>query len=210
MNYLKIYENICSSPDTEGYTEKHHIIPKCIGGGDEPENIVKLSARKHFIAHALLAKIYKTSGLIHAAHMMSNMGLYNSKKYEWLRKAHAKRISSLLKGKPSPITPAKIKAWADPDRNRKIGNAHKGLKTETHMQRIIDALTGKSLSDSHKTAIGNGIKGEANGMYGNTHSAQARKRISEGNKQRIKCPYCNKVGGIAIMKRWHFDRCKFK
>lgn len=41
-----------------GYTEDHHIIPVCIGGLDEPENIITLTAREHYIAHALLVKIY--------------------------------------------------------------------------------------------------------------------------------------------------------
>jgi len=26
----------------------------------------------------------------------------------------------------------------------------------------------------------------------------------------IKCPHCNKIGGIPAMKRWHFDNCKLK
>jgi hypothetical protein len=26
----------------------------------------------------------------------------------------------------------------------------------------------------------------------------------------VKCPYCEKVGGISSMKKWHFERCKFK
>jgi hypothetical protein len=38
------------------YTEKHHIIPKSWLGPDTEENIVKLTAREHYIAHALLWK----------------------------------------------------------------------------------------------------------------------------------------------------------
>ena len=31
------------------------------------------------------------------------------------------------------------------------------------------------------------------------------------NKQEsVICPYCNKEGGVNVMKRWHLDRCKFK
>jgi hypothetical protein len=40
------------------YTEKHHIIPKSLGGNNSVENLVELTAREHFICHWLLVKIY--------------------------------------------------------------------------------------------------------------------------------------------------------
>lgn len=40
-----------------GYSEKHHIIPKCLGGSNDISNIVSLTAREHFICHLLLVKI---------------------------------------------------------------------------------------------------------------------------------------------------------
>ena len=39
------------------YYEKHHIIPKSLGGTNEKENLVSLTAREHFICHLLLLKI---------------------------------------------------------------------------------------------------------------------------------------------------------
>lgn len=41
----------------EGYTEKHHIIPRCLGGSNEQINIAVLTAREHYIAHLLLTKM---------------------------------------------------------------------------------------------------------------------------------------------------------
>ena len=41
----------------QGYKETHHIIPRCFGGGDSKENLVQLTAREHYIAHALLWKM---------------------------------------------------------------------------------------------------------------------------------------------------------
>ena len=37
------------------YHERHHIVPKCMDGGDEEENLIDLFAREHFEAHRLLA-----------------------------------------------------------------------------------------------------------------------------------------------------------
>lgn len=54
--YRKLIENASYS----GYTEKHHILPKAKDCwpeyANEHENIVRLSARAHFIAHLLLSR----------------------------------------------------------------------------------------------------------------------------------------------------------
>ena len=41
------------------YKEKHHILPRCLGGKDNQENLVELTAREHFIVHMLLCKFTK-------------------------------------------------------------------------------------------------------------------------------------------------------
>jgi hypothetical protein len=41
----------------EGYKETHHIIPRSHGGNNTKSNLVQLTAREHFIAHALLWKM---------------------------------------------------------------------------------------------------------------------------------------------------------
>jgi hypothetical protein len=40
-----------------GYSEKHHIIPKSLGGCNKRNNLVSLTAREHFICHWLLTKM---------------------------------------------------------------------------------------------------------------------------------------------------------
>ena len=49
-----------------GYTEKHHILPVCMGGSNVKANLVRLTAREHFIAHWLLYKIHKTPAMARA------------------------------------------------------------------------------------------------------------------------------------------------
>lgn len=39
------------------YYEKHHIIPKSVGGNDNPDNICILLPREHFVCHWLLTKM---------------------------------------------------------------------------------------------------------------------------------------------------------
>jgi len=43
------------SDDT--YIEKHHVIPRSLGGIDSKENLVRLTAREHFVCHLLLTKM---------------------------------------------------------------------------------------------------------------------------------------------------------
>ena len=56
--YYKWYKELTSKQDRslECYTEKHHIVPKSMGGLDTKENLVVLTAREHYIAHLLLTK----------------------------------------------------------------------------------------------------------------------------------------------------------
>jgi hypothetical protein len=61
MDSRRIYNSIIDKRKTnipEGYTETHHIIPRCLGGSDEKDNLVKVTAREHYILHYLLCKIY--------------------------------------------------------------------------------------------------------------------------------------------------------
>ena len=60
MSYAEFIQNIL---DTRGrficdetYHERHHIVPKCLGGTDDDDNLIDLLAREHFVAHKLLAQ----------------------------------------------------------------------------------------------------------------------------------------------------------
>lgn len=72
MNYQKIYDSIINRAKLRGlnkkllnyYTEKHHIIPRCIGGFDEDSNYVLLTAKEHYLCHYLLHKIYDNNVLL--------------------------------------------------------------------------------------------------------------------------------------------------
>jgi hypothetical protein len=70
MNYQKIHDAIIERAKTrklEDYKERHHIIPRCMGGTNTPENLVDLTAREHFIIHKLLCEIYPAETKLHYA-----------------------------------------------------------------------------------------------------------------------------------------------
>lgn len=56
MNYERIYsefiaDRLTKQPSKPEYFEKHHILPKSLGGMNGAENIVRLTARDHYFAH---------------------------------------------------------------------------------------------------------------------------------------------------------------
>lgn len=66
MNYQKIYTAFIADRRTtedaavllSSYLEKHHIVPRSLGGDDTPGNLIRLTPEDHFFAHLLLAKIH--------------------------------------------------------------------------------------------------------------------------------------------------------
>ena len=78
MNYQLHYDKLINrarNRKLEGYIEKHHIKPRCMGGDSSIWNIVSLTAEEHFIAHLLLVKIYPNHiGLITAVTLMITCG----------------------------------------------------------------------------------------------------------------------------------------
>lgn len=62
MNYFLAYQRLIAKAKArvcpEGYVERHHILPRALGGSDDSSNLVALTAKEHFVAHVLLAKIH--------------------------------------------------------------------------------------------------------------------------------------------------------
>lgn len=85
MNYKNIYTQLIERSRTEKrvkhqgiYYEEHHIVPKCLGGTNDPENLVLFTAREHFIAHWLLTKIYPNEPSIIFAFNSFSMKLHGA------------------------------------------------------------------------------------------------------------------------------------
>lgn len=59
--YFNIIEGARSRQKPEGYIERHHVIPKSIGGLNGRDNLVFLTAREHLLCHYLLSKMGRTA-----------------------------------------------------------------------------------------------------------------------------------------------------
>ncbi len=126
--YFKWYKDIIikrinTSIDINQYSEHHHILPVCMGGLNNPENLVKLTAREHFIVHICLVKF--TSGKEHfkmlfafrAMNMKNQKSTseryINSRIFQYLRTDFASAVSVYSKRKWSePEYRAKMKKYS--------------------------------------------------------------------------------------------------
>jgi hypothetical protein len=169
MDYQKIYNNLIKREITrEGYVEKHHILPRCLGGLDNKENLVDLYPEEHYLAHLLLCKIYSgNQKLLYAAMNMTtgsmiNNGKRNNKAYGWLRRQYSKSMSG------------------DNNPNRRNVNIQKeaakkrvGLKrTEETKARMSAAQKGRILTTDHKSKL--------------SIAATTRPPISDETRQKLK------------------------
>lgn len=179
MNYKKIYEQLIKRrkiTPIEGYKERHHIIPKCMGGVNNKTNLVSLTAREHYIAHALLCKIYpQNKGLWYAFHCMIDGWINNrqqrnykvsSRIYEWGKINYAKVVSDMNSGK----TP-----W------------NKGLKGVC-----------SQWNEEQRKEISRRNSGSGNGMYGRKQSDKCKEinsKIHKGRKYPPEIRFKNKKKG---------------
>ena len=92
--------------------------------------------------------------------------------------------------------------------NPNYGKKH-SLET---LEKMSKAKKGKKRSTETRKKISAALSGENSPMYGKSPSPETREKISAAKKgipkAKIICPYCSKLGGSSVMKRWHFDNCR--
>ena len=106
MDYKKHYDLLIAKGKARdrlsGYVEEHHIIPKCLGGTNEKENLVRLTPEEHYVAHQLLIRLYPNNQrLVYAALMMCRNRI-NNKLYGWIRRRYSKIRSAIMLAGGSP------------------------------------------------------------------------------------------------------------
>lgn len=154
--YSQCYYNIidrAKSRDLEGYAEIHHIIPRSLGRTDSPDNLVRLTAREHYICHLLLPKMTTKDSyhkMLYAYTIMSGRKIYGSRKYDFYRKEYAIVNSLARSGKGNGMWGADRAG----EKNTFFGKKH----TEETKRKISEKKKGVSIqlppmSDAHKKKI---------------------------------------------------------
>lgn len=209
MNYERIYNQIVDRAKTrqlEGYKERHHIIPRCMGGTDDTDNLVDLTAREHYIVHLLLSNIYPDNRkLIFACWMLMNAAnkyqernyKVSSRMYEHLKLLKSKighsdqtkqklRVANLGKKR----TPESIKKGTATRKKRYPANP------KPYIRKTDDPNYKRpEISEEHKLKISRSNKGkkrsvEFKKLMSDIHSD---KTISDIHKERLRIAHTGKV-----------------
>jgi hypothetical protein len=196
------------------YKERHHIVPRSLGGSDFPNNIVDLTAREHFICHWLLTKMYTgeaRSKMINAMYIMKAKGpnqkryesKITSKIYESLREEYSKYISKLNTGRKQSI-----------EEKTKQKAAITGRKRAPFSEEWK-----ANLSKNHKSKKGFDCSRSPDARKKMSEKAKGRKQTAETIEKRVEkirsiprpkryCAHCNQMIAVNVFSRWHGDRCK--
>ena len=196
--YYQIIESAKNS--VPAVFEKHHIIPRSIGGSNSTENLVRLTPRQHFICHLLLVKMTKGQhkrSMIYASQMMCMKSIKHDRAYKV-----TSRIYHYLKEErkkfPSPLLGTKLSREV----KDKISRSVKGFKHTDEAKAAISAnhrchqtqQTAMKISQS-KTGIatrGSGWKTSAETKLKQS-LAQKGRQLSEEHKAKLRKPKKKRV-----------------
>lgn len=199
--YTKWYYSIINNARNRvltDYTEKHHIIPKSLGGNNTKDNLVTLSSREHYVCHLLLTKMVNGENkrkMTFALHSMLRSSKIqkryklNSRQYEIVRIHFSNVMSEYMieisknrdyKGEKNPFFGKK---HSDNTKEKTSGQNHYTKRKD------YDPTTHPSKQPGWK---------EANSMS------------KKGRKQPIyNCQHCKmNVGAKGNFVRWHGVNCK--
>lgn len=203
--YQKIINRSQNRQLVDEYTERHHIIPKSMGGDDNIHNIATLTAREHFICHLLLTKMV-SGPLLHkaikAARMMAIITGPGQQRY----KVNSRIYEILMR---NLTVPEEVRQNMSAGQKQRFSKSPGTFKNKKHKEETLVKLRrpkseeqklnqsivmtgrfkgrvphnkGKTYEELYgeKRAIELKEKvkklGEKNGFYGKQHSAEQRER----------------------------------
>lgn len=155
------FKNKKEAKSVLGYVEKHHIIPKCIGGTDSPSNLVFLTAKEHFVCHHMLTKMFDDVEVSRKMRFALNKMSIKSqgqirykiiaRMFEQIRMNFGKDISEIKKGKKGkPLSEA---------RKKEISDNSKGKPKSSETIRLM-TIANRALADRRKLTGGHPSKGK--------------------------------------------------
>jgi hypothetical protein len=189
LTYEEFINNILESRGRfncgDEYHERHHIVPKCIGGTNDEDNLIDLYAREHFEAHRLLAKENPDEeGLLYAWWMMSvatneytkERYQLTAEEYEEVRTKFASLMSDKMSGDGNRMW---NRPWWDEDTPQE--------KIDEWKHNMVKAITKRWQDPEFKERMCRQRQGtncgEANPMYGKPVSQETREKISQASKK---------------------------
>lgn len=173
MTYEQFITNIIMSRgqyNCAGYKERHHIIPRCMGGVDDKSNIIYLYPREHYEAHKLLALENPDNHKLNRAwwlmsHINNTKYEVTSNEYEQSKESFGKFMSQDMRDR------WKTKQFQDLMKEALVNSWNTDARRKRHREAMDEYWADESRREiqSHKRK-----------MYLDTHP-EAKKYLSEIN-----------------------------
>lgn len=206
--------------------EKHHILPKSLGGADNKDNLVLLTPREHFIAHLLLTKMYTgiaRQKMLFAFRIMSGtppkgnaVRYINNRLYQHLKEETNKELSKRFTGR----------IFSDAHRAN-LSKANKGKVNTKSPEIIAEAAKKASSKLKGRKQSSEWVEKRATKRRGSTLPEETvkkmklawteerkqlqaeRTKLQNSQRPTLTCPHCGKSGtNPGNMNRYHFANCK--
>ena len=174
------------------YHERHHIVPKCMGGSNDEDNLIDLFAREHFEAHRLLGLENPGSDeLVYAWACMAWVKSENQdrvkitpEEYEEVRKKYSEMLSQRYVGENNPMYGVSPKERMDEETYNVWKQKVIEFNTsEQSRQNRREKNIGKTYSDEVNQKKGR--KGPEHHMYGKHLSDETKQKLREANTGRV-------------------------
>ena len=142
--YTKWYYNIIETANTRanenlGYIERHHIMPKSLGGSTDKDNLVKLTGREHFIVHRLLTKMCD-----HPLHIRKMKSALGAMMFKNAVRGLTSRQFEIARSNSKGPCPSKARAGK---LNGMFGKTHTQAVKDAQSVRAKERFTGKSYEE---------------------------------------------------------------
>lgn len=233
--YTKWYYSIIKNSRNRlltGNIEKHHIIPKSIGGTNLIDNLAKLTPREHFVCHLLLTKMTTSTDkakMVNAALRLANDHkgrCVNSRIYEQIKNERIKFLKETMQG---PGNHFYGKKHTEETRKKMSAARKKWSYTEEHLAKFkgrVGPMTGKTHSEEtrKKLSAAGRLRVPSDETKAKTSITMKSKQIkrSDETKEKMRqaklgichprktCEHCGKNVTAAMFARWHGDNCRIK
>jgi hypothetical protein len=177
---------------TDVYTESHHVQPRSLGGTDNKDNLVDLTAREHFVCHWLLSKMYTGEAKAKMIYALNGMKRgneftqrYNTKitarVYEKLKKEFSRVHSATMKG-TAPVNKGSSMTEEQKAKIRATKAANPTKRSAEAIAKTVAKQTGQKRSEETKLKMSLAAKGKLKGPM----SEENKLKISQGSKGKTK------------------------
>lgn len=171
MDYARIYrefisDRLAKQPEAPTYFERHHILPRALGGGNESENLIRLTPEDHFFAHLLLARAHGGAMwyALQAMTIASNGRplcagyLRRARKHVAIARASAARVhSSRMKGRfagdQHPMWGKPCSELAKQKTRERFASGLTPMDTQEARRKVSEALKGRVFSEETRRKI---------------------------------------------------------